>query len=234
MKSVAMKKYITLIAIITIAFNALGQNKQERKVGEFNEVHFKISGTLYLTQGNTFSVVIEGDEDTIEDIETRVSNDRLIVEWVRPNRWFNGFNGSVDVYVTMKEIEGLAVSGSGVLVGENKLTSDNLDLSVSGSGRINVGVDAKDLDISISGSGRIEVNGNSNYNELAISGSGRFEGLGLQASSYDVKISGSGTAKINVTEAINSKISGSGSIRYKGNPLKVRADVSGSGRVRKL
>ena len=72
------------------------------------------------------------------------------------------------------------------------------------------------------------------YNELAISGSGRFEGLGLQASSYDVDISGSGSAKISVTEAIYSQISGSGSIHYKGNPQKVRSDVSGSGRVMKL
>jgi len=230
-----MKKSTLFAGILILTFAVFAQNKEKREVDDFNQIHLRTSANIYLTQGSEISVELVGDEETLEDIETRVRNSRLVIELANSNSWFNwGNKDRIDIYITIKEIEDLSVSGSGKLVSENDLTANNLSLNVSGSGKIEISVDAEDMDISISGSGRIEVNGNSDRNDLDISGSGRFSGEDMKAISYDVEISGSGSARINVSEAIYTQISGSGSVYYKGNPQKVRSDVSGSGRVRKL
>ena len=230
-----MKKSTLFAGIIILTISVFAQNKEKREVDDFNQIHLRTSANVYLTQGAGNSVELVGDDETLEDIETRVRNGRLVIEWAGTDSWFSwGNRDRIDIYITIKEIEDLSVSGSGNLVSENDLSANNLSLSVNGSGKIEISVDAEDMDISISGSGRIEVNGNSGVNELDISGSGRFLGEDMKAASYDVEISGSGTAKINVSEAIYTQISGSGSVYYKGNPQKVRSDVSGSGRVRKL
>ena len=41
----------------------------------------------------------------------------------------------------MKTIEEISLSGSGVIEGENKLRSDDMELSISGSGDMNLEVD---------------------------------------------------------------------------------------------
>ena len=45
-------------------------------------------------------------------------------------------NKKVTVYITMPKINGLAVSGSGKAEIKNPVRAENLDLSVSGSGKL--------------------------------------------------------------------------------------------------
>jgi len=170
----------------------------------------------------------------LENTETEVRGDMLVIGSRRWG-WFSwGFSERVEIYITVNEINDLSVGGSGKIIGENKFTSDNMDIDVSGSGRIEFNTDAKNMEISISGSGKIELKGTSKNNDLHISGSGKLLAEYMEAESYEVHISGSGSARVNVKTMIDARISGSGSVYYKGDPDKVRSDVSGSGRVRRM
>jgi len=211
------------------------RSKETRDLPEFNSISLRVSGNVYLKQGSTQKVEIEGSERTLEEIETRVSNKRLIIEWEGSRRWFGWSNhGSVDIYITVKDIRELSVSGSGTIRSESNFKVDDLELSVSGSGRIKFEASADDVDISISGSGKIELEGSSNDNQIHISGSGRLYAEDMKSRSYDVRISGSGSCRVNVSSEIYASISGSGSVYYRGDPDKIRSNVSGSGRIRRM
>lgn len=125
------------------------------------------------------------------------------------------------------------VSGSGDLVVRG--TSKSFESSVSGSGKVtmemNVGGKS---DFNISGSGRIDATGKSDNVAITISGSGKVLGADFETNRCDVRISGSGNVEINVREELDSHISGSGSVSYKGNPSKVNNNAAGSGSVRKM
>ncbi len=226
-----MKKYLSLILVAMLALGCTNaQTKETRDVDNFTGVAFGVAGTLILEQGNTFSVVLEGDEDFLEEIETTVRGNRLII---RHDRLWSFGNKKVTAYVTMPEIDNLSVSGSGKMIAEGVLKTADLNMSVSGSGSVELkDLMAESVDCSISGSGSIELNGKAEDGELSISGSGNYSGQDFQLKTLDVSISGSGTCRAMVEEDLEARVSGSGDVYYTGNP-RVDARVSGSGKVRK-
>ncbi|HCC71567.1 MAG TPA: hypothetical protein DEQ09_10525 [Bacteroidales bacterium] len=227
-----MKKFLSLIlAVMLTAGFTYSQEKENRDVADFTGVAFGVAGKLILEQGNNFRVTLEGDKDYLDKIETIIRGDRLVI---RHERWYSfGINKKVTVYVIMPEIEDLTVSGSGMLIAEGAIRTDDLDINVSGSGNIELAdLNAESVDCSISGSGSIELNGEAEEGEVSISGSGNYDGRDFKINSMDVSISGSGTCRALVNEDLEARISGSGDIYYDGSP-RVDARVSGSGKVRK-
>lgn len=226
--------------------------KEDRSVSSFHRISFGIPGTLYLKQGSIQSVQLEGDRDDLDKIETEVVNGQLRIR-VKDHRWWNwNFGNDISVYITVPEIDDVSLGGSGRIVGENPVKSDNMQLSVSGSGKMELNVTAGDLKLDVSGSGRMDLqvraasldqhisgsgsitlSGEAETADLNISGSGKLEASDLNVKSYNISISGSGRSSISVSDAITASISGSGSVYYKGSPDKVISRVSGSGRVKK-
>jgi len=232
-----MKRGVILAAII-IAFTATagvtyGQsdNKETRDLKGFTKVNFGVSGNMYINIGPEFKVVLEGDRDLLEDIETEVSGGRLVV---KKDNWNWGMNEKVTVYITMPEIEGLGVSGSGKAEIKDLVKTENLSLSVSGSGKIFTNsIAVNNLKCSISGSGDINVGGgNADTGDISISGSGNYTGETAKIKSADLSISGSGNCLVNASESLTAHVSGSGNVTYTGGSPKIDARVSGSGKVR--
>ncbi|MBX2962042.1 MAG: DUF2807 domain-containing protein [Cyclobacteriaceae bacterium] len=164
-------------------------------------------------------------------------------------------SGSGNMETQTKIITGdldVKVSGSGSLKAE--VEANNLDASVSGSGRIKLRGKSNNVETSISGSGDIEAemtianvldthisgsgkliaSGKVNTFKTSISGSGSIRAIDLETEIASIKIAGSGSVEINVKRELSANISGSGSVRYKGDPNHVNANSSGSGKVRKI
>lgn len=212
------------------SFESIAQ-KEKRQVDGFDEVSMGISGDLYLKQGSTTSLELEGDSDDLEDVVTEVRNGTLVIKYKNNIGWSFG-RDRVTIYLTMPEVSSVSLGGSGKIIGENTIESDDLYLSVSGSGKIELNVEVDDLTQKISGSGNIEVSGSADRAEISISGSGNLDALDMEVDQYEVKISGSGKCKINVGDSLEANISGSGSVYYKGDPDRIRSNVSGSGKVK--
>jgi hypothetical protein len=212
---------------------ARGENleKETRNVTGFSKVSFGVSGDLYINFGSEFKVDLEGEKSLLEEIKTEVSGNKLVI---KNENWHFHNNGRVTVYITMPAIEGLGVSGSGKAEIKDAVKASDLDLSVSGSGKILTGdVAASNLNVGISGSGDVIIGGSGEAAkaDVSISGSGNYTGEGLKLTDADFSISGSGSCKCNVTENLKASVSGSGNITYSGSP-KIDARVSGSGHVR--
>ena len=231
-----MKMAVFLSVFLTIAFTAgytNGQSgiKETRDLSGFTKVSFGAPGELYINFGKEFKVVLEGEKSFLEDIKTEVTNGKLVIK--RENRSFS-WNGKVTVYITMPELAGLSVSGSGRAEIKDPSKSEDLSLSVSGSGKINTtDITTSSINCSISGSGDIVIGGNGSATkaDIAISGSGNYSGEPLKIGSAQISISGSGNCTCNVTESLRGSVSGSGNVNYTGNP-KIDARVSGSGHIR--
>jgi len=93
---------------------------------------FGVAGNLYINFGPEFKVIIEGEKRDLEDIITEVSGNRLVI---KKDNWKFNFNERVTVYITMPELKGLGVSGSGKAEIRDAIKAEDLDLSVSGSGK---------------------------------------------------------------------------------------------------
>jgi Putative auto-transporter adhesin, head GIN domain len=229
-----MKNLLSLAAallLLTSAVTAQESYSETRNVTGFNEVSFSVAGEVFISLGQDYKVVLEGDRDYVKEIETRVSGGEL---QIRNEKWFNVTNHKLTVYITMPSLKGIAVSGSGKVKVEDPLKGDKLEIDISGSGRVYLGdVTLNNVECDISGSGGFVAEGSGTIGKLEvdISGSGSFKGETVQIGTLDTSISGSGSCDCQVTDMLSASISGSGSVYYSGNP-KIDASISGSGKVR--
>jgi hypothetical protein len=231
MKKVFYSALLVIAMILTSGY-ASGQSKETRDVRGFTKVSFGVAGDLFIKIGPEFHLTIEGDKRILDDIETVVSGDRLTI---KKDNWRFSFNDErVTIDLTMPEIEGLGISGSGKAQIMDKIEADHLTLGVSGSGKlITAELNADDLSCGISGSGDIIMNsgGSVDDGDISISGSGNFSGEGVEIDHLKVSISGSGNCRCKAGDTLEAHVSGSGNVTYSGNP-KIDARVSGSGHVR--
>lgn len=229
-----MKKIPFLLVLILLGTGAFAQKKETRKVDNFDYISFGVSGDLTIIQGSKNEVILEGDEEALEEIETSVSGNRLKIK-SKSNSW-SGWSSSkrIKATITLKDFTGVSVSGSGNVTNKGTLKGGDVDLGVSGSGDIELTLEASDIDCGISGSGKIMLSGSGKTGSLSISGSGKMDAANYKIETMNIRISGSGGASIYATKEIDSNISGSGTVRYKGEPDKISNRSSGSGRLKKM
>jgi hypothetical protein len=204
--------------------------KEKRDCDTFNKLALAMSANIYLSQGDRQSVEIEADKATLENIETETRGNTLTVK-SKEGHWRN--LGPVKIYITMKDISQIDVSGSGSIVAETSIRSTDMKMNVSGSGNIKVpALETNVASIKITGSGDINLAGKNDEARLdvTITGSGSFKADELPVGNASITITGSGSARINVLKALETNITGSGSVLYKGNPV-VDARSTGSGRT---
>jgi Putative auto-transporter adhesin, head GIN domain len=209
-----MKKIALLFICSIITAYSFGQSRETRTVGSFTKISFRVPGKLVVRQGNIQKVELEGSKDMLAKIETEVKGDKLNIgreeSWGR--NW--GSDEKIMVYITIKDITGLNVSGSGDLMTEGKVTTTKIDLSVSGSGSLQIDVSASgEMQADVSGSGRIEVKGSCTSLNSDISGSGKI------------------SASLSVSQEVDVDISGSGKFEASGSAREIKAEISGSGKV---
>jgi hypothetical protein len=209
------------------------QNKQERKVPAFNELKLSISANVILNQGPEQKVEIVASDESLNLIETEVVNGTLSIKWTEK---FVTHVEKITIYITMVDIKGLVIAGSGDIIAQDKISAGSLNLSISGSGKINLNdLSATDIKASIAGSADISISGSSQINSLEarISGSGKIIAPNILVKNVDISISGSGDCTVNASESLDAKVSGSGNVYYSGSAI-INAKVSGSGKIKKI
>ena len=229
MKTLLSSAFALLLLVSTAT--AQDSYKETRNVSDFDEVSFCLAGEVYISIGQGFNVVLEGDKEYLDEVETKVSGGELVI---KRDSWVNFNNQKVIVRITMPALNGIDVSGSGKVTVTDPLKSDDFEADISGSGKIYLKeVTMGDVECDISGSGSFVAEGTGSMRslEVDISGSGSYKGESTKIGSFEASISGSGSCDCYVTDMLRASISGSGSIWYSGNP-KIDASISGSGKVR--
>ena len=208
----------------------------------FSKINCRDYGKLYLTQGDTTSLVIEADQELLSELIAEVRGDTLVLGL--DSDWFGGigkvlksvFDGTdrkVTYYLTVADIDNLSISGNINLECE-QFKSDSLTLRVSGLGHLAfTHLECDSLEVVISGRGEFTAAGRADHQSVRISGSGEYETPNLNSQSMRIVISGQGNAIVRVSENLDINISGMGQVNYHGHP-KIRQVISGLGKSKRL
>lgn len=231
-----MKNLLTALIII-LAFTACDDPwdctrgdgpivARELNLEEIDGIELSGSDRVFLSIGEEQEVIVEGQQNIINELNTNVRNgfwDIRFRNCVKNNR-------GLEFYITVREINEVNLSGSGEIILEDPIETEQLEIRLAGSGEIQGAVDVSTLDIDITGSGTIELSGRASDAWLKIAGSGELDAYDLLADNYDIQINGSGNAEVYVQDNLKVDISGSGSVNYKGSP-SIDSKISGSGKV---
>jgi hypothetical protein len=204
--------------------------KESRDARDFKGVSSSISADIYLTQGSSFKVTVEGQKNILDLLKTEVKNGTLKITFEKG--YSLRYKEPLKVYVQAPSFEALGMSGSGKVVSENKLSGDKLDIDISGSGDFDLAdIQFTAVDFGVSGSGDVKIGGSAETIKLEISGSGNIKANNLKTQKALCRVSGSGDITCNVKQALEAYVSGSGDIKYSGSPASVKTRVTGSGDI---
>jgi hypothetical protein len=204
----------------------------------FTGLKFKSVGEIFLTQGDTCDLKIEGSEELLKDIQTEVGEDFLIIRYKRDVKdWMKFTNFSEErklrYFITMEKIQHLDMGGAGSLIAEG-LQGESLSIGHSGFGRITLkGLQYKSLDVDLGGLGEIIVDGEVQDQDVNLGGAGSYKAESLKSQVANVTLTGAGSARVWVESELNATVSGAGSIRYKGDP-QVEQSKTGLGSIEPL
>lgn len=204
---------------------------KDLSVGGFKRVELAGSGELTLVRGDAPGLSVETDENLFEWLDCRVDGDTLHLGW-KPNTHIRTTK-TPRFQVRYTELTAATLSGSGTIQADG-LTADAFAVTVSGSGDVRLpDLKVGTLTFKLAGSGSLTANGTTDAFEVSVSGSGQVTADGLSAKRVKVIIAGSGDATVSASEELVAHIAGSGTVTYKGNPTRLMAENSGSGKVRK-
>lgn len=190
----------------------------------FRGIDLEVPAKVLITQGPTLRVRAEGYDNIVNAIERDVRNGIWEIEF---NDCVRNI-GELTIYVTMPEIASLRISGTGDIIGENFFTTDDIELIISGTGKIDLGLDADDIYARISGTGNIILEGDADELELESTGTGDFRAFQLKLNRADIEITGAGDAEVFVTNYLRVRITGTGDVLYRGNP-RIDFNITGTG-----
>lgn len=203
---------------------------EKRATTHFTSINFGVPGDLYFTQDSMYKIEIQGQENIIREIQTYIVGDELKI---RVNDHTHLRSGEdIRINITAPSVTGLTLSGSGNIRILQPYQTPAAKFVISGSGSLTITkLETAGIDAEVNGSGELFVlEGITKHEDLDISGSGRIDLAGVVAKTARTEIKGSGSMKLHVSDELSNKISGSGTVYYKGNPV-VNTIISGSGRV---
>lgn len=225
--------------LLTVSVYAESKVSENRKLSGFEEIEINGSPKVVYTQGKTFSVKVEGERESVENIETTVRGKTLEIRNKGKYGIINfsfGSSKEAVVYVTSPDLISVTLNGSGDFISKTRVDTDNMKILLKGSGDI----DFKDIicnkcDMSLIGSGDLEVDRlESISSSLTLIGSGDVKVGQWRVDDTDISLKGSGD--ISVTFAggcrnVNCVLQGSGDITLKGEVKRMKKQKSGSGDI---
>lgn len=200
-----------------------------RSIGEFDRL--RVDGPIDVTAraDTTAALTLRADDNIEPLITTQVEGGTLIIG-LAPKAAFTTRN-PLRVTLSFVQLNGIELNGSGDVTAAG-IKSDRLRVALRGSGDVTLtGTAASAVTASIAGAGDLSIEGSATTADLRIAGSGDIKAGTLIARHVEVSIAGSGDARVHATESLKASVSGSGDIRYGGQPARVSRQVAGSGSI---
>ncbi len=207
---------------------------ETRSVSDFDRLVLTDFGELTIQQGQVESLTIEAAPELLAKIRSDVDNGVLTIgirSWL--DRIPAPFEHSVRYTLLVKNLSAIKISGS-VRVQAASLNAKNFVVEVSGVTNMRIDqLTAETLSATISGSGDFDLAGRVQSEDVRISGSAKINAADLETHTASIRISGHGHAILWVHDTLDVRISGAGTVEYKGTP-SVSQSISGVGKVKQL
>ena len=177
----------------------------------------------YMQSDDVPYLKVETDQNIMDLLDINTDSKVLVV---RPKNRHTGINPTRFIVITnstaLKEFK---MAGGG----------KKLEIRFAGGGTIKAdSIAITRLDCEIAGSGTVSLSGKTEKMNIKSAGSSKIKAFGLETEELTCKAAGSTHIEITANKAISTKIAGSGTIRYKGNPNIKEKSIIGSGSITKV
>lgn len=243
-----IKLMISLVKIIVTAFIALlfgscnfnldlGENNitgsgnvvsKERNLTAFDKITVTKGLDCEVTQGNTFSVIVEADDNLVNNITTKVVNGTLEID-----SKYNSYTNvtSKKVKVQLPKISGLEATGAASIKTSNEIKGNNIILSSSSAGYLEANVNSENVSLESNSGSTLNASGKAiNLNADGSSGS-HIKASKLLANNITSESSSGSSIEVFPIIKLTAQASSGGNIQYFNKPKTISKEESSGGSV---
>jgi hypothetical protein len=239
-----MKRFCLLILSVLsiISFGSCGVNvlrgegKKTTKtpsVKAFDAVDSRISSKVRITvtEGAANSLELRGFENIIKHIKTEVRQNTLYLSFDLDDTWTVN-SDDMEIQITTPSLKMLSMSGFSDAEVHGNITGSVFKVDMSGAGSLTIDeINVEKFAADLSGAADLKIKGgNAKLASYELSGVGNVSAYPLQTEETMASLSGAADGEVSASRLLDARISGTGSITYKGKP-EVKEHVSGMGSV---
>jgi hypothetical protein len=199
----------------------------------FTKIDIQGGGPIFLIQGDSHSIQIEGPRNIVEDITYEVKDGVLVVRYSR-NIW--GWMSAFDyptITINFKQLDQFVFEGGSEVVA-NDIQSENLKIEIRGGAKLEMkNLMADLLDLHVEGGANINIDGVVETQALRFAGGTNYEAENLQSTTVNLRTEGAVSVTIWAADALNLDLSGVYNVQYYGNPA-ITQNVQGAGNIEGL
>lgn len=208
-----MKRTSTLLAFSLLALAARA-HAEPRKVDGFRAIEIAGMMEVDVHIGATTSVDVQGNDASIVSlVSTTVKNGTLVID--TPKDFHKKLKGKKDldlkVVVTMPKLDTLTITGTGAFEAS--------------------GLAQKSLDISIPGTGSVELDGKTERLKLSVPGTGAIKAKDLIANDVALSVPGTVQAVVHANKSFDVDVMGTAAIKVHGKPATVKRNIRGTAAI---
>jgi len=214
-----LKLSLVFIACLSIfSLSTQAQNSRSVSVKNFNGLSVSSGIDLYITQGSSESLTIQGRNDVIENVVVEQNGANVSIKYKSGMNWGSLFkNQTIKVYVNYKTLKSLSASGGSDIFTQNTLKANLLSLNASGGSDLKLALTCKDLSLSISGGSDAALRGSAENFKIDASGGSDVDAFAFTVNYAKATVSGGSDANIYVNKILEASASGGSDVNYKGN-----------------
>ena len=207
----------------------------QRDVEPFHQLHVSGAFKVIIKQGGETGVAVSSENIELRDaIQTKVQNGVLRVQLTGSTKINLKGKSRLVVYVSVKDIDSILLSGACTLVVDGKLNTDKLGIAISGASSLNAELQVKNLNICQSGASDLDLNGNVEQLVVKLSGASDLKAIDLMSVSCFTEISGASDMQIAVSQKLNAIVSGASELQYSGKPVFSNVKSSGASTIKQI
>jgi len=236
-----MKQKIPILALATIILFAISSCifmgpsikgngnvvDDVRKTKDFNKIEVSRGMNVYITQGETYKIVVKADENLLDAIETKIDGDVLIIRATENIRNAT----SKKVFVTVPNLEEIEASSGSNVYSETKLVFKDLKISGSSGSNVTLEINSETAESSASSGSNIKLKGNTKSFQGKASSGSNIKAEDLTSETCDTKASSGANIWITAKNSFSGDVSSGANIFLYGNPENKNIDKSSGGNV---
>ncbi len=201
-------------------------------VNDFTEVDLVSAFEVLIIPGNQFRVTANGDERDIDDLNVRVINKKLKVNYLSRNFLSNIRRHRVDILIETPDLEAIEVSGAANVDIVDFAYFPDFIVDISGASKLYLDVKLGELNAEISGASTITLAQETPFITADLSGASKLNAYDANSEEAYLDLSGASRANVAVSEYLQVNASGASTVNYEGSP-RIDQDLSGASKVKK-
>lgn len=235
-----MKKLLTIFAssvllsscsfVLSDQVSPQGEEDKTFDVKDFTKLDLGSAFYVMVSPSPTFEVKATGDASDIDDLDVRVVDGELKIDYLNKYRTIKRYR--MNIVVKMPSLKEADFSGAADAEIEDFGQLSTFDLEASGASKVRLRSAVKDIQLNVSGTSTVNLMKPVDTVTADISGASTLNAFEANSKKAYLGVSGASQVNIAVSELLDVDASGASTVLYRGSP-EVKEKTSGSSKVKK-